>query len=86
LLVDVDDLAKGIAFYRRVIGLQVGRQFGSSVEMLGASSAVYLLLKPDRTRPSAEADVCAATGDTGRRFTSIWLFLIVAPSSLGRSM
>jgi catechol 2,3-dioxygenase-like lactoylglutathione lyase family enzyme len=55
--VDVDDLPKGIAFYKRAIGLQVGRRFGSfAVEMLGASSAVYLLLKPDRTRPSAEAD------------------------------
>jgi predicted enzyme related to lactoylglutathione lyase len=55
--VDVDDLPKGIAFYQRAIGLQVGRRLGSfAVEMLGASSAIYLLLKPDRTRPSAEAD------------------------------
>jgi predicted enzyme related to lactoylglutathione lyase len=55
--VDVDDLPKGIAFYQRAIGLQVGRRFGTfAVEMLGTSSAIYLLLKPDGTRPSAEAD------------------------------
>ena len=55
--VDVDDLSKGIAFYQRAIGLQVGRRFGSfGVEMLGASSAIYLLRKPEGTRPSAEAD------------------------------
>jgi predicted enzyme related to lactoylglutathione lyase len=55
--VDVDDLAKGIAFYRQAIGLQVGRRFGSfGVEMLGASSAIYLLRKPEGTRPYTEAD------------------------------
>jgi predicted enzyme related to lactoylglutathione lyase len=55
--VDVDDLSKGIAFYHRAIGLQIGRRFGSfGVEMLGASSAIYLLRKPEGTRPSAEAD------------------------------
>src|SRR2546430_3211032 len=52
--VDVDDLSKGIAFYQRAFGLQIGRRFGSfAVEMLGASSAIYLLLKPDGTRSSA---------------------------------
>jgi predicted enzyme related to lactoylglutathione lyase len=55
--VDVDDLAKGIAFYRRAIGLQIGRRFGSfGVEMLGASSAIYLLSKAEGTRPHTEAD------------------------------
>jgi catechol 2,3-dioxygenase-like lactoylglutathione lyase family enzyme len=55
--VDVDDLSKAITFYQRAIGLQVGRRFGSfAVEMLGASSAIYLLLKPDGTRSSAGTD------------------------------
>jgi predicted enzyme related to lactoylglutathione lyase len=55
--VDVDDLAKGIAFYHRAIGLQIGRRFGSfAVEMRGTSSAIYLLLKAEGTRPSTEAD------------------------------
>jgi predicted enzyme related to lactoylglutathione lyase len=55
--VDVDDPPKGIAFYQQAIGLQVGSgSVRSPVEMLGASSAVYLLLKADGTRPSAAAD------------------------------
>jgi predicted enzyme related to lactoylglutathione lyase len=55
--VDVDDLSKGIAFYQRAFGLQIGRRFGLfCVEMLGASSAIYLLRKPEGTKPSAEAD------------------------------
>jgi len=55
--VDVDDLSKAIAFYQRAIGLQIGRRFGSfAVEMLGASSAVYLLLRPDGTTSSAGTD------------------------------
>lgn len=55
--VDVDDLPKAIAFYQRAFDLQIGRRFGSfAVEMLGASSAVYLLRKPDGTKPSAGAD------------------------------
>jgi predicted enzyme related to lactoylglutathione lyase len=55
--VDVDDLSKGIAFYQRAIGLQIGRRFGSfGVEMHGTSSAIYLLLKPEGTKPSAGAD------------------------------
>ena len=55
--VDVDDLSKGTAFYQRAIGLQIGRRFGAfAVEMLGASSAIYLLLKPDGMRSSAGTD------------------------------
>jgi predicted enzyme related to lactoylglutathione lyase len=45
--IDVDDLEKGVAFYRDALGLTVGRRLGGSVvEMLGAGSAVYLLEKP----------------------------------------
>jgi predicted enzyme related to lactoylglutathione lyase len=55
--VDVDDLPKAIAFYERAIGLRTGRRFGSfAIEMLGASSPVYLLLKPDGTKPSAMSE------------------------------
>jgi predicted enzyme related to lactoylglutathione lyase len=55
--IDVDDLSKAIAFYQRAIGLRVGRRFGSlGVELLGASSAIYLLVKPDGTRPSTNTD------------------------------
>src|SRR5947209_4173912 len=55
--IDVDDLLKAITFYQEATGLRLGRRFGPfGVEMLGASSAIYLLVKPDGTRPSASAD------------------------------
>lgn len=42
--IDVDDLNKGIDFYTRALGLRVGRRLGDTiVEMLGASSPIYLL-------------------------------------------
>ena len=55
--IDVDDLSKAIAFYQQAAGLRLGRRFGSlAVEMLGTSSAIYLLVKPDGTRPSTSTD------------------------------
>ena len=55
--IDVDDLSKAMDFYRKAAGLRVGRRFGSlGVEMLGATSAIYLLVKPEGTRPSPNAD------------------------------
>lgn len=52
--IDVDDLAKAIAFYREAAGLRVGRRFGAlGAEMLGASSAIYLLVKAEGTAASA---------------------------------
>jgi len=55
--IDVDDLSKAIDFYRKAVGLQVGRRFGSlGVEMLGTTSAIYLLVKPEGTRPSPNTD------------------------------
>jgi predicted enzyme related to lactoylglutathione lyase len=55
--IDVDDLDAAIAFYARAAGMRVGRRFGASgVEMLGASSPVYLLVKAEGTRASAATD------------------------------
>ena len=55
--IDVDDLDVAIAFYARAAGMRVGRRFGvSGVEMLGASSPVYLLVKAAGTRASAATD------------------------------
>lgn len=55
--IDVDDLAEGIAFYEAALGLTVGRRLSASgVEMLGASSAIYLLLKAKGTKPSPATD------------------------------
>ena len=45
--IDVPDLARAISFYTRAFGLTVARRFGDSgVELVGASSKVYLLAKP----------------------------------------
>jgi predicted enzyme related to lactoylglutathione lyase len=50
--IDVDDLARGVAFYSDAFGLRVGRRFGPhGAEMLGASSAIYLLSKPAGSTP-----------------------------------
>jgi len=55
--IDVDDLAKAIAFYERATGVRVGRRFGEfGVEMVGASSPIYLLVKMDGTKPSMATD------------------------------
>lgn len=54
--IDVDDLAKASDFYCSALGLRVGRRFGDSVvELLGASTAIYLLEKAPRTLASAES-------------------------------
>lgn len=50
--IDVDDLAKGTAFYETALGLRVGRRFAFGVELLGASSVIYLLVKEEGTQPS----------------------------------
>jgi predicted enzyme related to lactoylglutathione lyase len=55
--IDVDDLSKAISFYQAAFGLRVGRRFGAlGAEMLGASSAIYLLVKPEGTKPSINTD------------------------------
>jgi predicted enzyme related to lactoylglutathione lyase len=55
--IDVDDLAKAISFYQEAAGLRVGRRFGAlGVEMLGASSPIYLLAKAEGSRPSENTE------------------------------
>ena len=50
--IDVDDLGKAIAFYEKALGLRVGRRFEFGAELLGASSAIYLLVKKEGTQPT----------------------------------
>ena len=53
---DVDDLAKGVRFYRP-LGLKVGRRFGrAAVEMRGAAAPLYLLSKKRGTRAATTSD------------------------------
>lgn len=52
--IDVDDLHKATEFYCKALGLTVGRRFGKdAVELLGASSPLYLLVKPNGTAASS---------------------------------
>jgi predicted enzyme related to lactoylglutathione lyase len=54
--IDVDDLARGIAFYCDGLGLRVGRRFGDgAVELLGGSSKIYLLTKASGTEGAPHA-------------------------------
>jgi predicted enzyme related to lactoylglutathione lyase len=51
--IDVPDLDKALAFYQQAFGLSVGRRLGEGVvELLGASSAIYLLAKSEGSVPS----------------------------------
>jgi len=50
--IDVDDLERAIAFYTAAFDLTVGRRMGDDfVELLGASSPLYLLVKPAGSIP-----------------------------------
>ncbi len=69
--VDVDDLEKGITFYVRALGLKAGRRFGAdAVEMLGASSPIYLLVKRGGTPPFEGA---RSKREYGRHWTPVHL-------------
>jgi predicted enzyme related to lactoylglutathione lyase len=52
--IDVDNLERGIHFYKSAFGLKVGRRFGADgVEMLGSSAPIYLLVKASGTAPTS---------------------------------
>lgn len=51
--IDVDDLDKAVAFYCNALDLRPGRRLGEEgVELLGPSSAIYLLVKAEGSLPS----------------------------------
>lgn len=52
--IDVDDLDRATDFYRTAFGLSVGRRFGrDGLELVGASSPIYLLVKPAGSLPAS---------------------------------
>jgi predicted enzyme related to lactoylglutathione lyase len=64
--IDVDDLARATDFYCSALGLTVGRRLGDSVvELLGASSAIYLLQRDAGT-------VAAPASPQPRAYTRHW--------------
>ena len=70
--IDVDDLEKGIEFYRRALGLRLGRRlFDDTVaEMVGASAPIYLLVKPAGSRAAAHLPILR---DYRRHWTPVHL-------------
>jgi predicted enzyme related to lactoylglutathione lyase len=73
--IDVNDLARAVDFYCGAFDLTVGRRFGADgVELLGASSAIYLLVKPGGSSPS---DFTTQTRSYGRHWSPIHLDFVV---------
>lgn len=73
--IDVDDLARAEAFYVRAFGLEAGRRFGDDgVELLGASSPIYLLRK---AAGSAACDATNQIRDYRRHWTPVHLDFVV---------
>jgi catechol 2,3-dioxygenase-like lactoylglutathione lyase family enzyme len=73
--IDVDDIARATDFYCRALNLQVARRLGNStVELVGGSSAIYLLQKP---AGSAASPVSSQLRDYVRHWTPIHLDFVV---------
>lgn len=74
--IDVDDLGRAVAFYCDALGLQVGRRFGNdAVELLGASSPIYVLAKAAGTAAFRGA---GQVRDYGRHWTPVHLDIAVS--------
>jgi predicted enzyme related to lactoylglutathione lyase len=72
--VDVDDLDKATAFYCRGLGLKVGRHFGDWLELVGATSPIYLLPKEAGSAAAPSSD---HTRDYARHWTPVHLDFVV---------
>lgn len=73
--VDVADLAAAERFYTAAFGLRVGRRLGDGVvELLGATSPIYLLERPAGTSASPGS---TARRDYGRHWTPVHLDFVV---------
>jgi lactoylglutathione lyase len=73
--IDVDDLERAEAFYVAAFGLSPGRQLGPDVvELLGASSPLYLLHKASGTAP---APGTAQRRDYRRHWSPVHLDFVV---------
>lgn len=73
--IDVDALPRAEHFYCEAFGLRPGRRFGDSgIELLGGSSAIYLLEKAAGTRATPTT---ARTRDYSRHWTPVHLDFVV---------
>ena len=74
--IDVDNLKKATEFYCKALGLTVGRRFGTdAIELLGASSPLYLLVKPNGTAASSTSRHLRSYA---RHWTPVHLDFVVA--------
>lgn len=83
--IDVDDLAKAIAFYEKALGLHVGRRFDFGVELKGASSPIYLSVKGEGTQASR---MSADLRRYSRHWTPVHLDVVVddVGAAVGRAL
>jgi predicted enzyme related to lactoylglutathione lyase len=84
--IDVDDLARAVTFYVDALDLHVGRRIGAGVvELLGASSPIYLLQK---SSGSTATPASGQTRDYGRHWTPVHLDFVVddLAASLARAV
>jgi predicted enzyme related to lactoylglutathione lyase len=73
--IDVDDLARAQAFYVDALALKVGRRFGEGgVELLGASTPIYLLHK---TAGTTAGEQTTQARDYRRHWTPVHLDFVV---------
>jgi predicted enzyme related to lactoylglutathione lyase len=76
VVIDVDDLDHGLAFYTRALGLTPGRRSGDEwVELLGAPCTIDLRAKPPGTR--AMPTGTRALRDYERHWTPVHLDVVV---------
>lgn len=73
--IDVDDLERGLAFYREAFGLEPGRRFGDAVvELLGLAAPLYLLAKPAGSPATRSGE---RPRDYARHWTPVHLDFVV---------
>src|SRR5262245_10682647 len=73
--IDVDDLGRACEFYCKALELTVGRRFGdAAAELLGSSSAIYLLQKDAGTLATGHS---SQRRDYSRHWTPVHLDFVV---------
>ena len=71
--IDVPDVAAAERFYCAAFGLRPGRRFDGAVELLGATSPIYLL----QNAAGTQATSAGSTRDYGRHWTPVHVDLAV---------
>lgn len=73
--IDVEDLERAVEFYCSALELTVGRRFGdSAIELVGGSSAIYLLKHAAGTLPASSS---SQRRDFARHWTPVHLDFVV---------